>query len=203
MNKRRRGFTIIELMVVIIVISILAAITLLAYNGVQQRARNSQTASAVQAYLKTLNVYLNDNGAYPTITPSTTYFVCLGDDYPSNECWRAGASVYYENDPMNTLMKNFLGENIPMPGLPPARNYSGIIYVPESASIVNGTYQLDGGTIAWLVYALDASNTTTRCPVGPVASFNGVTFSSTPPATGQTTAGTATANATCWVPLRR
>ena len=35
----QRGFTIVELLIVIVVIGILAAITVVAYTGIQQRAR--------------------------------------------------------------------------------------------------------------------------------------------------------------------
>lgn len=52
-----RGFTIVELLIVIVVIGILAAITIVAYNGVQQRANNtaiinaaSETVKAIQSY---------------------------------------------------------------------------------------------------------------------------------------------------------
>ncbi|MCB8045019.1 prepilin-type N-terminal cleavage/methylation domain-containing protein [Microbacterium oxydans] len=34
----QRGFTIVELMIVVVVIAILAAITIVAYNGIQKRA---------------------------------------------------------------------------------------------------------------------------------------------------------------------
>jgi prepilin-type N-terminal cleavage/methylation domain-containing protein len=40
-NKQQSGFTIVELLIVIVVIAILAAITVVAYNGIQDRARNS------------------------------------------------------------------------------------------------------------------------------------------------------------------
>lgn len=57
MPTTRSGFTLVELLIVIVVIGILAAITLVAYNGVQQKARDSavrqatsQLASALQRY---------------------------------------------------------------------------------------------------------------------------------------------------------
>lgn len=42
-----RGFTIVELLIVIVVIGILAAITIVAFNGVQERARATSVASDI------------------------------------------------------------------------------------------------------------------------------------------------------------
>ncbi|MDB5165339.1 MAG: Fimbrial protein, partial [Candidatus Saccharibacteria bacterium] len=44
---KQRGFTIVELLIVIVVIGILAAITIVAYNGIQNRARVSSVNSAL------------------------------------------------------------------------------------------------------------------------------------------------------------
>jgi len=41
-NQKQTGFTIVELLIVIVVIGILAAITIVAYNGVQDRAKISK-----------------------------------------------------------------------------------------------------------------------------------------------------------------
>ena len=40
-----KGFTIVELLIVIVVIAILAAITIVAFTGIQQRARDSAAKS--------------------------------------------------------------------------------------------------------------------------------------------------------------
>ena len=45
---RSRGFTIVELLIVIVVIAILAAITIVAYTGIQERARVSGFTDAVR-----------------------------------------------------------------------------------------------------------------------------------------------------------
>ena len=65
MKKSTSGFTIVELLIVIVVIAILAAITVVAYTGIQQRAQNSTTISATQQAIKLLELYRAENGAYP------------------------------------------------------------------------------------------------------------------------------------------
>ena len=63
---KSRGFTIVELLIVIVVIAILAAITIVAYNGIQQRGRDTQRKSDVAMITKALRMYDVDNGAMYT-----------------------------------------------------------------------------------------------------------------------------------------
>jgi prepilin-type N-terminal cleavage/methylation domain-containing protein len=63
--KYSNGFTIVELLIVIVVIGILAAITIVAYNGVQQRARSASASAAVTQAAKKLALYQVDNAGYP------------------------------------------------------------------------------------------------------------------------------------------
>jgi prepilin-type N-terminal cleavage/methylation domain-containing protein len=51
-QTKSRGFTIVELLIVIVVIAILAAITMVAYNGVQNRAKASAAQSAASIVMK-------------------------------------------------------------------------------------------------------------------------------------------------------
>lgn len=55
MNKK--GFTIVELLIVIVVIGILAAITVVAFNGIQSRANNNAKITAVKNYMKLIAGY--------------------------------------------------------------------------------------------------------------------------------------------------
>lgn len=72
----KTGFTIVELLIVIVVIGILASITLVAYSGVQARAERVKTVAAVRDYVTALSTYRALNGRYPS-----TSTVCLGLGY--------------------------------------------------------------------------------------------------------------------------
>jgi len=64
-KSKERGFTIVELLIVIVVIAILAAITIVAYNGIQNRANTSSAQSAANTLSKKAEAYNADQGHYP------------------------------------------------------------------------------------------------------------------------------------------
>lgn len=76
--QKRAGFTIIELLIVVVVIAILAVIVTVAYNGIQQRATNTRFLAAIDIYEKALRMYYIDNNSYPETNANS---VCLGGNY--------------------------------------------------------------------------------------------------------------------------
>lgn len=70
--KRQRGFTIVELLIVIVVIAILAAISVVAYNGIQNRAQDSKRAQDFSTIKKALISYDQLNGGVKRVTAYTT-----------------------------------------------------------------------------------------------------------------------------------
>ncbi len=64
-KKTKSSFTIVELLIVIVVIGILAAITMVAYTGIQKRARDAQRQKDIQTIAKAMEMYYVQNGRYP------------------------------------------------------------------------------------------------------------------------------------------
>ncbi len=60
------GFTIVELLIVIVVIGILAAVTVVAFSNAQTRAKNSSTQASLKQVQKLVEMYAVENGSYPT-----------------------------------------------------------------------------------------------------------------------------------------
>jgi prepilin-type N-terminal cleavage/methylation domain-containing protein len=65
-RKKDSGFTVIELLIVIVVIGILAAIVISTYSGIQVKQRNSKRQTDIQAVQTQLEAFYSQNGYYPS-----------------------------------------------------------------------------------------------------------------------------------------
>lgn len=65
--KKQEGFTIVELLIVIVVIGILAALVITTFTGIQQRARNTERETDIKAIHGQVEAYYAENGRYPTL----------------------------------------------------------------------------------------------------------------------------------------
>lgn len=81
--QKQTGFTIVELLIVIVVIGILAAITIIAFNGVQQKAKIASIQSGLESSAKQLESYKVTNGSetYPTDTTTAGLKPSNGTSY--------------------------------------------------------------------------------------------------------------------------
>ena len=87
--RSERGFTLVELLIVIVVIAILAAIVMVAYGNVTSKARDSGYQSDASEIVKYIETYNADAGSYPTAVNSGGTFdnpsgVTLTASLPAN-----------------------------------------------------------------------------------------------------------------------
>jgi len=184
-KRQQNGFTIVELLIVIVVIGILAAISTVAFNGIQTRAENTKTLTALRTYGQALATFKSDNGRYP-ITPVVS---CFGDRSTNNPCGSTPTGTvtdatcynlasYTTQSNFTTDMKSILGENLPQTSSQKMKCSNGeatgaLYYSPDGAAVIvyyflrgNQPCNANGFTQA----SRAVVNDTTFCNVTPAAS---------------------------------
>lgn len=142
--KRRGGFTIIEIAVVVIIIAILVTLSAVVYRGIRERAEASAIITHVKQYANILELYIVQNGRAPRAS-----WRCLGDattlpagnGYEENFCFNpasnhngANGSIPAPADP--ALMEELRGIENGLPtstfpevkGCVAGRTVRGVIY---------------------------------------------------------------------------
>lgn len=66
-RNQEKGFTIVELLIVIVVIGILALLVITTYGGIQAKARNSKRQADLQAVATQIEAYYSQNQHYPSL----------------------------------------------------------------------------------------------------------------------------------------
>lgn len=178
-NGGYRGFTIVELLIVIVVIGILAAITIVTYNGIQTRAYNTQIIAAVRAYEQALGSYVSLNNRYPPVpseaTPSADDRICLGVGYADHtgdlnpDC---GNSDYpsIEYSPFNSALQTLItlpivsDREIATPYQ--SSTFTGATLIRDDAFTVNGA-----SNPYYIMYVLIGGNQ--ACGTGVVEEVSG------------------------------
>jgi len=99
-SQNERGFTIVELLIVVVVIAILAAITIVSYNGITNRANQSAAKSAAATAQKKVELYQSENGRYPIADTE------LSSD--QSDSWYLAPSSFGSTDPAPDTGKNYV-----------------------------------------------------------------------------------------------
>lgn len=93
MNRNVRGFTIVELLIVIVVIAILAAITIVTFNGIQERARIAQAETELKALSSAVRIARIQN--------ERVLMQITGDDHTKSSCMQSANVVRADLDTLS------------------------------------------------------------------------------------------------------
>ena len=155
-NKRfSSGFTIVELLIVIVVIAILAAISVVAFGGIQERARNSQRLSDASSVIKLIQSYKAANDALPFTTNGNA------------QCPATFTTGCYYTKGAASTTTNAVETAVAPLGTPPKIDSAAMsVNLSGTAAVVGPIYQyragvsLDGTTqsMAVVIYWLEGGN---------------------------------------------
>lgn len=163
---RPKGFTLVELLIVIVVLGILISISIVAYNGIQARARDSRRHNDISEIAKGLEVYYSVNHKYPTSGGATII----------NNTWSASGDSSW--DAFEAALGPYMDNNVPSDPIntpPPADPLVGVGYDYAYYSKPISWCGAAGNQYYILVYRLEASaqvNTLNgNCPTNPLGPF--------------------------------
>lgn len=100
MKKRHSGFTLIEVMIVIVILGVLAALIVPKVMGRPDEARAAAARQDIFTIMQSLKLYKLDNRRYPTTEQGLAALVQKPSQAPVPQSWSAGG--YLEklpNDP--------------------------------------------------------------------------------------------------------
>jgi prepilin-type N-terminal cleavage/methylation domain-containing protein len=143
--KNKPGFTIVELLIVVVVIAILATITIATYSGIQDRAQRVSAFQAANDTAKLLNAYFTVNNNYPSFSSD----VCLGGYRTDNLCY-ATAGLTPARD---TAFESAIASMGKIPSFPVDKtggNYTGLIFKRDAGRTLNG--QLAEYSLVFYIY---------------------------------------------------
>lgn len=176
-----RGFTITELLFVVVVLAILAALSIVSYNGIRDRSYNVKMVNGVKQYYEAVEAYKVKNGHYPVTSierdnpTAKVALTCLGTGYEGGGCGLVTDTQVFEDQHFNQQMATLVDT-------PPAlgdldlnvqpETFNGAVYGIDHAYTGGTGY---GRTIQWALIGEDAD-----CKVPGAYSYR---VSTTPPTT--------------------
>lgn len=186
---KQNGFTIVELLIVIVVIAILASITVVSYNGISQRARNTTRLAAVKQAEQAVQLAVVSNSAATVrdtlnVMSGGARIACVGTGHPDSVsgtpyCGRYQTSAPYasQSTSFNTLLQN-------SGSLPNMGTYQRV--QASDGDVVTGPFlqlmTVDGTSRLVLEFNLEGQNE--KCSTSPLVYGTSGSYTLTKPGSG-------------------
>ena len=144
--RQRSGFTVVELLIVVVVIAILAAITVVSYNGISLNSRNTSRISATSTISRSLLLYQAAEGKDALRSLLVGFDQCLGTAYDDVDPGAGVSCRYAEYDhttatsPVNVALYNEVNKVAKYTiNYAPVeqRNFSNVIRIVSSAPFIH------------------------------------------------------------------
>ena len=143
----KRGFTLVELLIVITIIAVLSVIGITVYSGVQKNARDARRRADIDSIAKALEIYKSQNNTY---TPAIS-FPCTGALDTVFNSWNFGVVNDGWVSGCTTNLKKAWANSFA----------SGIPQDPKcKLDLCNGVSEGDSGTTDYWFYTPDGSSFT-------------------------------------------
>ncbi|HEY5695766.1 MAG TPA: prepilin-type N-terminal cleavage/methylation domain-containing protein [Candidatus Saccharimonadales bacterium] len=171
-----RGFTVVELLIVIVVVAILSAVVTVAYSGIARNADNNARITAAKDWYKIFHTYLTLNGQYPNETLDRHF--CLAYGYATNldinadeDCFMKSNVKHPSTIPLTALKTTASFPSYPKGWLTNAsgtdiyvgismRSHDALVVSPTDGTVLQAKYRT-------LQYWLDGANK--DCVIRPIA----------------------------------
>lgn len=186
--KNKKGFTLVELAIVVAIISILAAIGFISYTGAQVKARDSKRATELSSIASALELYRADKKKYPDFTPTGTPAGCATKECDNtNIPTDLSAFSQYETNwgTFQNMMRPYMsnGANLPQDPLV-GQQKSGFVdktpysYIYQPGDVTATPRTTCTNTSCYTLYArpMESSSADSKCQIGAIANSWGNSY---------------------------
>ncbi len=127
-KRNEKGFTLVELLVVISIIGLLSTLAVVALGSARERARDAKRIADVKQIQTALELFYNDNNAYPEEPTAITLGEGTDPVTLTSDGFIAGGSEVYM-------------QTVPAPPYPDDEDYS---YISSDGTTYTITFKLEG-----------------------------------------------------------
>ncbi len=148
-QRRNSGFTLVEILIVVVILGILAAIVIPQFTNASEAARASNLTSQLQSIRSQLELYqLQHNGQYPTLAQI--------DGTGGVQNWN---NLIITTDATGAAAAgvNAFGPYLQRPPMNPFENQSGVVATGNAAAGVGWTYNENSGALLAVIAAANPS----------------------------------------------